>query len=167
MASHLDRENSPQALLRLVDAPKEDLRRVLEMIREFYRHFGMVYEEASKRNALEGFLSDPSLGALWVIERNGDAIGYVLVAYSWGLEFDGPVAFIDELFVKSAERSCGAGEWAIREVARRCRSAGVRALRLECERTNERAADLYRHLGFVDHARHLVTIDLSKDSMRL
>lgn len=165
MASHPERENPPEDLLRLVDAQKKDLCCVLEMIREFYRHFGMAYEQESKRSALERFLSDHSLGALWVIERNGGAIGYVLVAYSWGLEFDGRVAFIDELFVQSAARSCGAGEWAIREVTRRCKSVGVRALRLECERTNERAADLYRRLGFVDHARHLVTIDLSKDSM--
>jgi ribosomal protein S18 acetylase RimI-like enzyme len=38
-----------------------------------------------------------------------------------------------------------------------CRDHGITALHLEVERTNLRAAALYRRLGFRDHDRYLLT----------
>jgi ribosomal protein S18 acetylase RimI-like enzyme len=38
-----------------------------------------------------------------------------------------------------------------------CLRLGVRALHLETDRTNPRAAALYARHGYVDHGRHLMT----------
>src|SRR5690349_10074219 len=53
-------------------------------------------------------LSDASLGHVWLIERDGAAIGHAVVTYGFDLEFGGRDSFLTELWIDPPERGRGA-----------------------------------------------------------
>jgi GNAT superfamily N-acetyltransferase len=143
--------------LRLVAVRAESLKRLIPFVRAFYAHFGYPYDEREKVSVLRKMLRDTSIGRVWLIEYEDRAVGYILVAFSFSLEFDGRIAFLDELFIEASGRDKGLGVRVLEKVEDICRRRGIKALRLESEVHNERATALYARLGFVDHARHLMT----------
>lgn len=147
------------ALLR--DARPSDVDALLPLVRQFYAHFGYPCSEDEKRRALEEIVSNPDLGRVVLVWVESAVVGYAVVAFSFSLEYDGRTAFVDELFVAPGERGRGLGATVVRHVARLCRDAGVRALHLETEHDNVRAARLYERLGFRSYGRHLMTRILS------
>ena len=127
------------------------------MMREFYAIDGYPFDEAITRVALETFVCDAALGALYLIEDQGRAIGYLVLTFGFSFEFHGRDAFLDELFLAEEWRGNGIGTMAMRFLEQRCRDFGVTALHLEVERTNEAGIALYRKFGFADHDRYLMT----------
>ena len=130
---------------------------LFELMREFYRHERMAWDEAAARGALHGVLADASRGRALLIELGAAVAGYLVVCFGWSLEFQGRDAFVDELYVREAFRGQGLGTRALEVAADLCRESGVRALHLEVERRNTRAQDVYRRAGFVDREYYLMT----------
>ncbi len=130
---------------------------LLPHVRAFYALFGYPYEEAAKRSALEALVADESLGRIYLVEQDGQCIGYVLLAFSFGLEFGGRVAFVDELYIVPSRRQRGIGSQVVALLESLCMSLGMKALRLETEPDNPRATALYMRLGFRDSERHILT----------
>jgi ribosomal protein S18 acetylase RimI-like enzyme len=130
---------------------------LLELMREFYRHEGMAWDESAARAALHGVLADASRGGAVLIEVDAALAGYLVVCFGWSLEFLGRDAFVDELYVREGFRGQGLGTHALEVAADLCRAHGVRALHLEVERRNTRAQEIYRKAGFVDREYYLMT----------
>ena len=130
---------------------------LLAMMREFYVHERIVLDEAAARGALAALIADPSLGRVWWIEGGGGTAGYMVLTLGYSLEFAGPFALLDELYVREGFRRGGIGARAVEEAASACASWGLRALRLEVAWENEPAQRLYRRLGFDLHDRHIMT----------
>lgn len=149
--------SSQTSSIRLVTVDESNLDIAMQFVREFYEHFNYPFEQERKRALLAEFMADESLGRLWLIMQAGVAVGYTIVAFSFSLERNGRVAFIDELFIASASRSAGVGATVLAEIEVWCASIGVATLRLEAEASNERATALYMRCGYVDQHRRLLT----------
>ena len=143
--------------LHLSMAHRKDLDTIMPLVEQFYRHFGYPYQEARKRAVLTELMRRRSLARTFLIQQAGETLGYVLLMFTFSLEFDGPVAFIDELFVKPACRQKGVGSKVLAEVERLCASMGMRAIRLETEEGNPRATALYARSGYHAHDRRIMT----------
>ena len=105
---------------------------------------------------LSKLIADQSLGRAWLIQQAGVAIGYAIVAFSFSLERNGRIAFIDELFIDDSSRSAGVGASVLSKIESWCASVGVTNVRLEAEASNERASALYVRCGYVDQHRRLL-----------
>jgi ribosomal protein S18 acetylase RimI-like enzyme len=134
-----------------------DLDRLAPLMRAFYAHEGIPFDEPAARAAMGALLRDPALGRVWLVREGARVGGYVALTLGWSLEYGGRDAFLDEIFLDEALRGRGVGERAIALVVDACRELGVRALHLEVERANSRAQSLYRKQGFADHDRYLMT----------
>jgi GNAT superfamily N-acetyltransferase len=145
------------AAVRLVAATEGDFDALMPLVRAFYERFGFAYAEAGKRELLHGLLDAPESGRLLMILHERDIVGYLLLVFSFCLEFEGPVAMIDELFIQPSARGAGIGTRVLSLVERLCRDRGVRAVRLETGMDNPRATALYTRCGFIDHRRQLMT----------
>jgi ribosomal protein S18 acetylase RimI-like enzyme len=130
---------------------------LLEFMHDLYTLDGYAFIAGKARAALVGLLSNPELGRVWIIEVEGGAVGYVVLAFGYSLEFHGRDAFIDELFVKASHRRQGIGTRALQFCIEVCPGLGVHALHLEVERHNTAAQAVYRRAGFKDHDRYLLT----------
>jgi len=128
-----------------------------ELMREFYAHEGLVFDEARTMGAFRTLAADPNLGRVWIFRVDGEAVGYVAVTVCFSLEFAGRYALIDELYVREAHRGRGIGARAMEVVAEACHALDVSALRLEVDVENTRAMDLYRRLGFALQERHMMS----------
>jgi GNAT superfamily N-acetyltransferase len=154
--------SDPAEKLRLVAIRPEGVERLIPFVRAFYEQFDYPYDEQEKVSVLRGMLRDGSLGRLWLIRHGGEDAGYVLLAFSFSLEFDGRIAFVDELFIKPSRRQKGVGAAVLEKVENICLRLGIRVLRLESEAHNSRATALYGRLGYVDHGRHLMSKHLTR-----
>lgn len=128
-----------------------------ELMREFYAHEGLGFDEVRTLGAFRRMVEDPNLGAVWIV-RLGDALaGYVAVTMSYSLEFAGRFGLIDELYVREAYRGHGIGTRALEAAAEACRGMDVSALRLEVDVENERARALYERMGFTLQKRYMMS----------
>jgi ribosomal protein S18 acetylase RimI-like enzyme len=101
-------------------------------------------------------LSDSSLGQVWVIERDGTAIGQAVVTYGFDLEFGGRDSFLTELWVDADARGQGAATATLRLLEAELQRRDVRALHLGVRPENP-ARRLYERSGFVAVPRVLMT----------
>lgn len=122
------------------------------------------FNESSARAAFHQFLALPAFGRIWLLYDGDELIGYIILAIGFSFEFRGHDAFIDELYIVPAHRRRGFGRRAMSFVEQEAREMGVNAIHLEVDHGNDPALELYRHAGYVDHARHLMTKWLLRDN---
>ncbi|MCI0352063.1 MAG: GNAT family N-acetyltransferase [Acidobacteriales bacterium] len=138
-------------------ANRADIPLLLGLMREFYAYEQLKFHPVAAGSALQGLMDDPSNGAAWLIEWEGQVVGYTVLTVGYSLEFHGADAFIDEIFIMQNWRGKGLGQQAVAFLEEQCRVRGVRALHLEADRKDEQAQAFYRSLSFENHDRHLMT----------
>jgi diamine N-acetyltransferase len=142
----------------LRDARLADVDLLVDLMGEFYAESGYPLPRGGARGAFETLVSSPALGRAWLVEVDGVAAGYLALTLSFSMEYGGATAFIDDYYLRPAQRGRGVGRAALAEAIRRAGELGVRALHLEVGRDNDVARQLYRNAGFVDHDRLLLTL---------
>ena len=139
------------------EAVESDVDALIPYIRKLYAQDLIVFEEQIVRAGLIGLIEDGSKGKVWMIRDGEQTVGYAVLTYGYSLEFHGRDAFLDELFVSEEHRGRGIGRQTVQFLLGECRKTGVHAIHLEVDRSNEKAQELYRKLGFFDHDRYLMT----------
>ena len=135
----------------------DDLAQVLPMMSRLYGQDGLQFDAARTRATAEWLLSHPDSGGIWTVEAEGATAGYLVMSACVSLEFHGPFALLDELYLEEQWRGRGLGIRAIEFAAQWARGRGMAAVRLETAHDNLRAQNLYRKCGFILHDRHLMT----------
>lgn len=138
-------------------AAPDDIETLIPMLREFYAHEGLAFDESIARRSLLGVIDGDALGRVFLITLAGEVAGYVVLTFGYSLEFHGRDAFVDELYLRDEYRGKGIGKRALEFLAGVCADNGVCALHLEVERSNTHAQAVYRKFGFKDHDRYLMT----------
>jgi GNAT superfamily N-acetyltransferase len=152
--------NQPEIRFQL--AGMTDIEALLTMMREFYAHEELWFEETVARQALEEILNNDSVGRVFLILADGEVAGYAVLTFGYSLEFHGRDAFVDELFLHEKFRGQGIGGQVLGFLAAVCQENGIKALHLEVERKNTAAQRAYQKFGFADHDRYLMTKWLDK-----
>ena len=143
-------------MLHLRPAGIDDLAAVLPRTLALNAHEGIAVDPRALEAALERLLRDPGIGGVWLIERDGAAIGYAIVTFGYDLEFAGRDAFLTELWIDPAARGTGAGGAALALLDPELRALGVHALHLQVRPDNP-AFRLYERSGFVAVPRVIMT----------
>lgn len=143
-------------MLSLRQATLDDLALVLPRTRDLNAHEAISLEPAALEASLARLLGDPSLGGVWLVERDGTAIGYAIVTFGYDLEFGGRDAVLTELWIDPDARGGGAGGEVIDRLVPVLRTLGVAALHLQVRPDNP-ARRLYERRGFVASPRLVMT----------
>lgn len=142
---------------KFVQATHDEVEMLIVMIREFYAHEGLMFDESITKRALLGLIADKSLGRIFMIFSENKLAGYAVLTFGYSLEFHGRDAFVDELFLRDEYRNQGIGKRTLQYLVDVCAAEGVKALHLEVDRGNTPAQAVYRKFGFKDHDRYLMT----------
>jgi ribosomal protein S18 acetylase RimI-like enzyme len=130
-------------------------------MREFYSESSTPLDSNRASAAFAALLTDDRLGHVWLIQAGRNDVGYVVVTFSYSMEFGGLNAFVDDLFIQAPFRGAHLGTAALQEVRAFCIERGVRALHLETGRDNAAAQALYQRAGFKVTDRQLLTLALT------
>ncbi|SMX48476.1 GNAT family N-acetyltransferase [Maliponia aquimaris] len=124
-------------------ATEDDADKLLPMVAAFHAEMGFDTDEAHRTAALAPLLSGSPHGAAWLIGPRRAPVGYIVLTFGWSLEFGGLDAIVDEIYIRPAVRGRGMGLEALDGIAKSMKSAGVRALHLEVDSTDDNARRLY------------------------
>jgi ribosomal protein S18 acetylase RimI-like enzyme len=134
-----------------------DLYILLELVQEFHQIEHLPFDEKLDHDVLEQFLNNASFGQAWLIQRETEVIGYIILTLGFSLEFRGRDAFIDEFYVRPEYQNQGIGTKTLAFIETSLMSLGIRAIHLEVDFENPNAQRLYRKTGYQGHNRFLLT----------
>lgn len=146
------------------EASAEDIESLMPLLSAFCEHFHYRSSEPKKRADVLDLLAQPQRGRIFLVLDRLNVVGYVVLAFSFSLEYGGRTAFIDEFFIGTAGRGQGLGKQALTFIEGVAREMGLKALLLEAEETNPRAAALYEKAGYFRLDRRLMTLTLDPAS---
>ena len=133
-----------------------DLEELLPRTHALNVHEGIDISEERLRAALTTLLASPELGGVWVLERDGETVGYAIVTYGFDLEYDGRDAYLTELWEDPPHRGGGSASAALELLTAELSARGVNALHLQVRPDNP-AMRLYERLGFRLSPRRIMT----------
>ncbi|MEO1106469.1 MAG: GNAT family N-acetyltransferase [Pseudomonadota bacterium] len=142
------------AALRL--ARPEDLDRLMSLVSAFHGEEGIEQDDQKRRAALTPLLEGIPHGCVYLIGPGRAPLGYVILTFGWSVEFGGMDAFVDEIYIRPAVRGRGIATEVLLELPKALAGAGLTALHLEVDRTNEAAQKLYLRTGFKARERYML-----------
>ena len=142
-------------------ASPNDVQQLVAMMEEFYAEGGYPLNRQRAAEAFTTLLANERLGLVFFIQAGAQDVGYVVVTLCYSMEYGGPNAFVDDLFVRKPFRGAGLGTGALAEVRSLCAKQGVRAIHVETGRDNAAAQAVYRRAGFAHTDRQLLTLKLA------
>lgn len=109
------------------------------------------------RRALKALCAGTPHGRGFMIEAGKMPVGYVVIGLGFSIEYSGIDGFLDEFYVAPAHRGRGIGTAALKALDQIARKLKIKALHLEAMPENDRAAALYRRLGYRLSERRLMS----------
>ncbi|MEO1400993.1 MAG: GNAT family N-acetyltransferase [Cyanobacteria bacterium J06635_1] len=143
--------------LQFQPAQLSDLETLLAMMADFYQGQQLPFSALDAQVAIAGLIQAPHYGGIWLIQLHTQTIGYLALCIGYSLEYKGPDAFLDEIYIQPTYRSQGIGTQAIAFAENICRERNIHALHLEVEHHNPKAQRFYEKTGYVLHNRALMT----------
>lgn len=133
-----------------------DIETVVSMMQEFYAIYNYPIDIDVSRALFQEFISNENLGKAWLIVSDNEIIGYTILTFVFSFEYQGRIAFLDELYVTEKARGKGIGKEAIAFITTESRKLSLKLIYLEVEPHNEQAQKLYLTNGFESHNRLLM-----------
>ncbi len=132
-------------------AAAADLPRLARLVGEYWRFESIAaFSAESVTPLLARLLSQPEFGSIWVAERDGCLVGYLIAVHVFSLEHRGMMAEIDEFFVVPAARATGVGAALLTAAESALARRGCVCLQLQLARDNGRGRAFYRRHGYTE-----------------
>ena len=137
-------------------AKAEDLEKLLPLVAAFHSEEGIDQTDDARRTALAPLLDGNPYGAIYIVGPARAPIGYVIVTFTWSMEFGGLDAMIDELYIRPAVRGRGLATEVLLKLSSMLKEAQVHAVHLEVHADNNAAHRLYEKAGFRQRGGYLL-----------
>ena len=121
----------------------------IRMVQEFYRTDAVDHEIPVENieNTFEELMRGDAYAEAYILEDQGQPAGYMLLAKTFSQEAGGPVVWIEEIYIRPEYQGKGIGSRVFKKLDAMF-DADVYRLRLEVEKTNIRAVELYERQGY-------------------
>lgn len=138
-------------------ATPDDAELLIALMREFYAVEHLAFDEPRARDAAQQILRHRAHGVVQLMRAGEQSLGYLVLTFGFSLEFGGRFALLDELYLRKDFRGRGIGRASLDWVEAFCRRESIGVVRLEVDRDNARAQQLYRQNAYRGHNRDLLT----------
>ena len=135
---------------------KKDVDTVTSLMSEFYAIDNYPFDTTIAKNLFEEFLANDNLGKCWLLLWNQEIVGYLILTFVSSFEYQGKIAFLDELYIQPKAQGQGIGKSAVAFAKIQSEELGLKLLYLEVEEHNLSAQELYLKSGFTIHPRKLM-----------
>jgi ribosomal protein S18 acetylase RimI-like enzyme len=133
-----------------------DIELLVSLMQEFYAIDDYPIHPEITRNLFQEFISNDQLGKAWLIFHHHEVVGYVILTFIFSFEYQGKIAFLDELYLRKNARGRGIGSQTILFIQSESHKLSLKLIYLEVEHHNENAQKLYLSTDFEMHNRLLM-----------
>lgn len=133
-----------------------DIETVVAMMQQFYAIDDYPIDVEVSKAIFQEFIANENLGKSWLILTDNNIVGYIILTFVFSFEYQGKIAFLDELYLTEKARGKGIGSKAISFIKTESRKASLKLIYLEVEQHNKNAQKLYLTHGFESHNRLLM-----------
>ncbi len=133
-----------------------DLDRLMGLVTAFHTEAGIEQDIDQTRNALAPLLEGIPHGCIYLIGPGRAPLGYIVLTFGWSVEFGGMDGFVDEIYIRPAVRGRGIATEVLLDLPKALAGAGLTALHLEVDRSNEATQKLYLRTGFRPRERYML-----------
>ncbi len=134
-----------------------DIDTIVTMMEAFYAIDNYPIDKEKSKTLFQEFISNEDLGKSWLILSDEETVGYVILTFVFSFEYQGKIAFLDELYLNEKARGKGIGSQAVTFVLEQSKKLSLQLIYLEIENHNQNAQKLYIANGFELHNRKLMT----------
>ncbi|MEM6741482.1 MAG: GNAT family N-acetyltransferase [Pseudomonadota bacterium] len=132
-----------------------DLSRLDPLVAAFHAEMALESSAETRATSLAPLLDGSPYGAAYLIGPARAPVGYLVVTFSWSIEFGGLEATLDEIWIRPAVRGRGMAGEALAALLAALAPTGVTAVSLEAERGSA-AFRLYERLHFAPRDRYVL-----------
>lgn len=129
---------------------------IIKMMQEFYSIDQYPFDLEISKNLLYQFITSENLGKGWLIYQENEVVGYIILTFVFSFEYQGQIAFLDELYIKETARGKGIGKHSLQFIQHQAPKLSLKIIYLEVEPHNEHAQKLYLANDFAIHKRKLM-----------
>lgn len=133
-----------------------DVDTIVPMMQEFYAIENYPINIEVSKALLQEFISSENLGQSWLILSDSEIVGYIILTFIFSFEYQGKIAFLDELYLTKKMRGKGLGTKALEFIQSESQKLSLKLIYLEVEQHNEKAQKLYFASRFELHNRKLM-----------
>ncbi len=133
-----------------------DIENIIQLMGEFYRIDNYPFDIEISRKLFNQFLTDENLGKAWLILYQNEIVGYVILTYVFSFEYQGKIAFLDELYIRENARGKGIGKETIAFIQQEAAKLSLKIIYLEVETHNDAAQKLYIANDFAIHKQKIM-----------
>ena len=133
-----------------------DIDIIVKMMQEFYAIDNYPIDTTISKSLFKEFIDDKNLGKAWLILSDNEIVGYVILTFIFSFEYQGKIAFLDELYLSKKARGKGIGSKAVAFIIEESKKSSLKLIYLEIENHNQNAQKLYLASGFELHNRKLM-----------
>lgn len=137
------------------------------MMRQFYGAEQIAFDAATVERVFDELTASDAYGWIYLICAEAKTAGYMILTHGYSAEFGGRFLLLDELFLQEEYRGLGWGWSALDFATGIAKKLGVRYLRLEVSRKNNKALALYRNAGFESFDRDFLAKKISDETASL
>ncbi len=140
-----------------------DEKTVLAMMRVFYDSPALIHKSSDRvlKRDFDDCISDNPFVEGYLLEENGEPIGYSMIAKSYTTEYGGLCIWVEDLYLEHQARNKGYSVEFFRFIEQQYPEA-VR-FRLEVEEENERAIAAYKKNGYAICGYFSMTREIDED----
>ena len=133
-----------------------EIETIVNMMEQFYAIDNYPIDIEISKSLFQEFISNEKLGKAWLIVSDNEVVGYVILAFIFSFEYQGTIAFLDELYLSEKARGKGIGSQTVAFVLEESKKLSLKLIYLEIENHNQNAQKLYIASGFEMHNRKLM-----------
>lgn len=133
-----------------------DIETIVLLMQDFYAIDNYPIDLKVSKSLFKEFIANENLGKAWLILNEEEVVGYVILTFIFSFEYQGKIAFLDELYLTKQARGKGIGSQTVSFVKDKSTELGLKLIYLEIENHNQNAQKLYIANGFELHNRKLM-----------
>jgi GNAT superfamily N-acetyltransferase len=134
--------------LSIACATEEDVADVASLLGVQLDEHGIDMPRDAVVRALHGIVTRPERGRVLVARKDGLAVGFAVLPFTWTVEHGGLSAWLDEVYVIPELREHGVGTKLLLVAMEVVRADGCIAIDLEVDADHARVESLYLRYGF-------------------
>jgi ribosomal protein S18 acetylase RimI-like enzyme len=148
-------------------ATEDDIEKLVLLMRDFHAEAQYPLDATWAAGAFSSLLSNPTLGCVWLMLRERQAAGFVVLSLRYTMEHAGLSGYIDDLYVRPEFRRMGAASSALDSLLAECRARGCQSIQVEVGESNPAAFALYARYGLepAKDGRLLLSSTLSRTDL--